>query len=44
VACSSERFIRKTQLFPLLDKFLVEDLLYPNDASKLVVVAGNVEG
>jgi septal ring factor EnvC (AmiA/AmiB activator) len=30
--------------FYLLDKFLLEELLYPNDASKLVVVAGNVEG
>jgi hypothetical protein len=32
------------QPFPLLDKFLFGDLLYPNDASKLVVVARNVEG
>jgi hypothetical protein len=32
------------QLSPLLDKFLFGDCLYPNDASKLVVVAGNVEG
>jgi hypothetical protein len=33
----------KTQLFPLLNKFLLEDPLYPNDASKLVIVAGNLE-
>jgi hypothetical protein len=32
------------QPFPLLDKFLFGDFLYLNDASKLVVVAGNVEG
>jgi hypothetical protein len=27
----------------LFDKFLLEVFLHPNDASKLVVVAGNVE-
>jgi hypothetical protein len=31
------------QPFPFLDKFLLEEFLYPNDASKLAVVAGNVE-
>jgi hypothetical protein len=31
------------QLPPLLHNFLLKDFFYPNDASKLVVVAGNVE-
>jgi hypothetical protein len=31
------------QPFPFLDKFLLKEFLYPNDASKLVVVARNVE-
>jgi hypothetical protein len=31
------------QPFPFPDKFLLEEFLYPNNASKLVVVAGNVE-
>jgi hypothetical protein len=38
-----ERIFRKTQLFPLLDKFLLQNFLYPNDALKLVIVDGNVE-
>jgi hypothetical protein len=29
--------------FPFLDKFLREVFLHPNDESKLVVIAGNVE-
>jgi hypothetical protein len=28
---------------PFLDKFLLEEFLYPNDTSKLVIVAGIVE-
>jgi hypothetical protein len=28
---------------PFLDKFLLEEFSYPNDASKLVIVAGDVE-
>jgi hypothetical protein len=41
---SSKRIFRKRRLFPLLDKFLLKGFLYPNDASKLVSIAGNVEG
>jgi hypothetical protein len=29
--------------FPFLDKFLLEEFLYPNDVSKLVIVGVNVE-
>jgi hypothetical protein len=32
------------QLCPFLDIFLFEEFLYPNDASKLVIVDGNIEG
>jgi hypothetical protein len=31
------------QPLPFLDKFLLQDFLYPNDASKDVIVTGNVE-